>query len=563
MKRLGTWLVVSGLVVLLSGCGSVRLYNKEADVAATSAKTDYDASKIVEALKGEGAMLDGLEAKEVDAYRKTTQAERNFQLLSLINESGSSAPRTTSNGIVLRTYEQINARLTTLLGPGIDPLATLQELDKNKRDIRDAELREKQVRAQLITFSAKFSALPACNKDVASLKDKSNADDAAALTKDESFVPSNIPTSATWIVPINSLGTTCDQLLKARLAMYAPLKKLSDGQVNSAIKALQVQQVTLTAGEDKAKAMAVELKTAATKLAAAQKAANEAAKSEDLTCDFSKPAKAPKTDVDKKKNDMCDALSRLNGLGDSGIKLLSEERLARINTVLAAMSGIEPAAGDPPLEPSLALLSASSRFGQALKKYQVSKTLPALEPLLIERQLAAAQLAYAQGGLNLAKIRLRYAQEYVDASLQEVDLLVKAKAELGALGPPPASETACAKAATIFCASLNQLLTEKAFADPKLGGGETAGRRTYRALAFLSESYSVARDRQRTAEVRLIDTDYRDSLLRSEASIAAWNALVSVPVDQLAALYKDGWTSLEIAQLLQSFGVVGVAARIK
>lgn len=563
MRRLGTWLAASGLVILLSGCGSVRLYNKEADAAATSAKTDYDASKVVEALKGEGTMLDSLEAKEVDAYRKTTRAERNYQLLSLINESGSSAPRTVSNGIVPRTHKQINMRLAQLLGFDVDPLVALRELDQNKRALRDAELRDKQERAQLITFNPKFSALPACNKDVAGLKDKSNADDAVALTKDESFVPKNIPTSVTWTESIKSLGTKCGLLLNARAAMDASLSKLSAGQVSNAIKALQVQQLTFTTAQDKAKATAVKLKTAATKLAAAQKAAKETAESEDLTCDFSEPAKEATTDVDKKKNDLCDALNRLNGLGDFGIKLLSEERLARINTVLAAMSGFEPGVGDPPLEPSLALLSTSSRFGQTLKKYQVSKTLPALEPLLIERQLAAVQLAYAEGGLHLAKARVRYAQDYMDASLQEVDLLVKADAELGALGPPPAPKTACANAPAIFCASMNQLLTEKAFADPKLGGGETAGRRTYRALAFLSESYSLARDRQRTAEVMLINTDYRDSLLRSEASIAAWNALISVPVDQLAALYKDGWTPLEIAQLLQSFGVVGVAARIK
>ena len=550
-------------MVVLSGCGSVRLYSKEIDAAATSAKTDYDASKVTEALKGEGAMLDGLEAKEVEAYRKTTQAERNFQLLSLINESGSSQPRTTSNGVVLRTYDQINTRLNYLLGPVADPLATLRELEKNKRGVRDAELIEKQARAQLVTFNAKLSSLPACNKDVASLKDKSSAADAAALTKDESLVPASIPASVAWTAPIETLGASCDQLLGARAAFDTSLKKLTSGQVSSAVAAAHLQQVELTTAQDKAKAAAVELKTAATKLAAAQKAAKEAADGDDLTCDFSKPTKAPNTDVDKKKDALCDAMNKLNGLGDFGIKLLSEERLARINTVLAAMSGIEPAAGDPLLEPSLALLSASSRFGQALKKYQTAKTLPALEPLLIERQLATTQLAYAQGGLDLAKTRVRYTQDYMDASLQEVDMLVKAKAELGALGVPPSPNTACAKILTVACASMNQLLTEKALADTRLGGGESASRRVYRALAFLSESYSVARDRQRTAEVKLIDTDYRDSLLRSEASVAAWNALVSVPVDQLAAIYKDGWTPLEIAQLLQSFGIIGVATRVK
>lgn len=563
MKKMVSWLAASCLVVLMSGCGSVRLYNKEADAAATSAKTDYDASKVTEALKGEGAMLDGLEAREVDAYRKTTQAERNFQLLSLVNESGSSATRTTSNGVVLRIYDQVNTRLVDLLGTVADPLATLRELDLNKRAVQDAELKEKQARAQLVTFNAKLSSLPACNEGVASLKDKSSADAAAALIKDASFIPANIPTSGAWTGPIKLLGTTCDQLLGARATLNESLKKLPSKQVRIAISAVQSEQEALTLAQDIAKVAAVELKSAATNLATAQKAANEAAEGEHLTCDFFKASNALGSEVEKEKSALCDALNKLSRLGDFGIKLLSEERLARINTVLAAMSGIEPAADEPPLESSLALLSVSSRFSHVLKTYQKTKTLPALEPLLIERQLATAQLNYAQGGLNLAKARLRYAQDYMDASLQEVYLLLKAKAELGALGTPPGPKMACTKTSPVFCASMNQLLTEKALSNPALGGGETAGRRTYRALAFISESFSVARDRQRTAEVRLIDTDYRDSLLRSEASVAAWNALVSVPIDQLAALYKDGWTPLEIAQFLQSFGVLGVAARLK
>ena len=109
---------------------------------------------------------------------------------------------------------------------------------------------------------------------------------------------------------------------------------------------------------------------------------------------------------------------------------------------------------------------------------------------------------------------------------------------------------------------MSPLLSEKAFASIDSGGGESAKRRAYRAMTLLAESYSVARDRQRTAEVKLINTDYRESLLRSEAAIASWDALISVPIGLLQKLAKEGWTPMEIAQLLQSFGVVGIAARL-
>ena len=189
--------------------------------------------------------------------------------------------------------------------------------------------------------------------------------------------------------------------------------------------------------------------------------------------------------------------------------------------------------------------------------------MPALEPLLIEKQLAAAQLAYAQAGQQLSQARVSYAQEYAAATILEVDLLLRAKAELGSLGSPPATGSACTAKTAVFCASMRQLLEDKAMAQTANGAGESASRRAYRAMAFLSESYSVARDRQQTAELQLIDADYRDAMLRSEASVAGWNALISVPIDQLKAYHAGGVTPQELAQLLQALGVIGVAVRVK
>jgi hypothetical protein len=563
MKRLGQWLAIGGLILSLGGCGSLHLYSKEADVAATSAKTDYDASQVTEAIQAEGAMLDGLDAKEIEAFRKVTLAERNLELLSLVSESGTSAKRTTANGLVPRFRQLADARLLALTGPSTDPLALLKELDDRKRTLRDAESAEIRARSQLIAFQAKFASLPACNQDVAGLQANPTADAAALLTKDADFQPKNIPVSVTWGIAIGNLGSACQALLDARRDMAASLKKADAGQVGLAMSAASDEEARLGRKQADAKAQGVALRSAAKALAEAQKAAQNASQGIDFTCGApgtATPSSAGANEVEKAKNALCDALAKLTNLGDFGARIISQERLARINTVLAALSGIEPAAGDPPLEPSLALLGAGARFAQALKQYQAAGTLPALEPLLIEKQLAAAQLAYAQAGVALSQARVSHAQAYRDATFLEVDLLVKAKAELGALGAVPAADTDCTKVTAVFCASMNQLLTDKAFSG---GPGESASRRAYRAMALLSESYSVARDRQLTEELSLIDTDYRDSMLRSNASIAAWNALISVPVDQLKAYHADGWTAQEMAQLLQAFGVVGVAARIK
>ena len=575
------WLAVGGVILSLGGCGSLHLYNKEADVAATSAKEDYDASKITDALKAELAMLNALEAKEVEAFRKVTRAKRNLELLSLVNESGTSLKRTTDNGLVARFNRLVDERLLALSGPSVDPLKLSKSLDEAKRKLRDAELKEKMARSQLVMFHVRFNSMPACNDAVAALNGNSSAEAAAALTKDASFQPKNIPASVGWGTSIKNLGAGCTELLSARTAMAETLQMANSGQLARSIDEADTQERLLKNREDEAKAAGTALKKAAADLAAAQKSVKDAGAPVDLTCNGAKPATAgagtevpavaatpvadpvEQADPVATKNALCAALAKLTQLGDFGIKVLSEERLSRINTILEAMSGLEPSAGETPLEPSLALLSASSRFAQALRQYQLAGTLPALEPLLIEKQLASAQFAYARAGEELAKARARYAQEFKDASFLEVDLLLRAKAELGSLGPAPATGTACTAATAVFCASMRQLLEDKALAQTAGGAGESANRRAYRAMALLSETYSVARDRQQTAELQLIDADYRDSQLRSEASIAAWNALISVPIDQLKAYHAGGVTPQETAQLLQALGVIGVAVRIK
>lgn len=576
MKRFVRWLAVGILTVPLLGCGSLHLYKKDADVAATSAKEDYDASKVADAIKAERAMLDALEAREIEAFRKVTLAQRNLELLSLVNESGTSRARTTDNGLVARFNRTADKRLIDLAGNGNDPLELSKRLDNSTRGLRDAELQERMARSQLVLLNTKFAAMPACNTAVAALKENATVAGAVALTQDASFKTPNMPVDS-----ITTLGKACAVLLEARSEMDKALAQAKAGQLGRAIDDADKQTDMLKDAQQKAKAAGAALRKAAEELATAQKAVKNATAEVDLSCDLSKAApsagtvakpaaaaasapdaaKQPKADGDK--NPVCDALAKLNELGDFGIKVISEERLAKINTVLQALSGFTPSTDEAPLEPSLALLSASSRFAQALQQYQQAGTLPALEPLLIEKQLAAAQLAYAQAGQQLSQARVSYAQEYAAATILEVDLLLRGKAELGSLGSPPATGSACTAKTAVFCASMRQLLEDKAMAQTANGAGESASRRAYRAMAFLSESYSVARDRQQTAELQLIDADYRDAMLRSEASVAGWNALISVPIDQLKAYHAGGVTPQELAQLLQALGVIGVAVRVK
>ncbi|MDO9236469.1 MAG: hypothetical protein Q7U28_10635 [Aquabacterium sp.] len=577
MKKVTLWGVLAAVTMPLWGCGSLHLYDKEADTAANAAKADYDASKITEALKAGRAMLDALEKKEVEAFRKVTLAGRDIDLLSLLDESGTATGKTIDNGLIPRFNKLVDARLSELAGSPTGADILTRKLQEAKSAMRAATQQEKNARSQMLTFHEKFAFLPACSLPIADLEKNPTADAIAKVMKDPAFKPSTIPTSVAWGTPIKTLAATCARLLKSRGDMTAALTAAENGELARATILAKTYQTALKDQQAEAEKAGKDLKKASKELAAAQKAATAEAKAFDLTCDEQQPKAGAATaavkatsatiaatgSVADKKNNLCEALAKLKNLGDSGVKVISEERIEKINGILAAMSGLPPATGQDATEPGLALLGATARFSQALQQYQSAGKLPALEPLLIEKQLATAQLAYSTAGEEIAKTRVSLAEESRDATLLEMDLLLKAKATMGGFGTVPASGTPCTTQTAVFCASMQHLQNAKALQRPADRSSEPANRMAYRSLALLSESYTVARDRQQTAELQMVLTEYGESLLRSEAAIAAWNSVISTPIDQLKAYHAGGVTPQDFAQLLQALGVVGIAVRVK
>lgn len=573
------WVTAGGLACTLMGCGSLHLYDGAADKAATSAKTDYDASKITDSIKLSRAVLDALDAKEIEAFRSLNLAERNATLLSLLSESGTAVARTVDNGFVARFNKQVDDRLLLLTGEAPDHNVTY-DLAKAKTEVVRATEAERLERARLIGFDSAFALLPVCNEEVGKLKNSTDLSMVQALLKKPDLKPKQVVLIPGWTASIKSVGDKCTGLLQARMAEMKQKQGLG-GQLGQAVLSTKTESDALATRQKASRDAASQLKTATKAVAEAQKAVKDAMAMHDLTCDLSNPAApdaaepTPNAEEGKKaadraakKSELCSVLAKLKGLEDFGVKAVSEERLAQINAILAAVSGEAPPADKAKLEPGLVLISTTSRFAQAWTQYQQAGKLPALEPLLIDKELTTAQLAYAQAGVQLAESRVQYVQAYEDATLLEVRLLTNAKAEIGALGAVPAPGTPCdPKTPTVFCASVSDLLDDKKLAKAAGNGGETANRRVYRALAHLSESYSVARDRQLEAELRLIDTEYRVAQSRSEASLASWDALLSAPVDQLKAYHAGGIKPAELAsltaQVVQSLAVVGIAVRIK
>ena len=589
MRQLLRWTASAGLVCTLMGCGSLHLYDGAADKAATSAKTDYDASKITDSIKLSRAVLDALDAKEVEAFGSINLAERNATLLSLLSESGTAKKRTVDDGFMARFNKDVDKRLDLLIGDAKNARQVSLDMAAKTKTVDAAAGEESRARSALVKFDAAFALLPACNAKVGELKDSADLTQAAALLRNKDLKPKHDVQVPVWTINIKAVGEKCTKLMQAREALAEQKKKLN-GQLGEAAKNTKTQSDTLNASQDASDEAATRLKSASKDLADAQKAADPAKVVVDLKCDLSASAapgagaSAPESaassptgaaDPAKKKSELCDVLAKLKGLDDFGIQAISEERLTKINDILAAVSGNVPT-DKGKLEPGLALISTTSRFAQAWTQYQQVGKLPALEPLLIDKELTTAQLAYAKVGVQLAESRVRYAKAYEDATLLEIGLLTNAKAEIASLviDTPPAAGASCdITKPTVFCASVSELLDDKRLGkDPTKKtddtiGRETANRRVYRALALLSESYSVARARQLEAELRLIDSEYRAALSRSEASLASWDALLSVPVDQLRAYHAGGIKPAEAAslaaQVVQALAAVGIAVRIK
>lgn len=277
---------------------------------------------------------------------------------------------------------------------------------------------------------------------------------------------------------------------------------------------------------------------------------------------------------------LCDALAKLEE-SDLGKKIISEEKIERINDLMESLHGENntrtenktsntnqsdqnKADKDEKIKTGLALLGASARFAGALKQYNAAGTLPSLEKLLIEKQLAAAQLAYSTQGYELQKQRVAREEEKLKAYILEGNLLIQAKAELDNIRyldncKPQGSGVSDS------CVSMSDLISEQKYQQPTQKSSEPPMRHAYRALALLAESSSVARSSYLSADLKLAQLSYADSFNRSEAAVAAWDALISTPLAQLETFHKSGIKSGEMANLifqgLQAAGVIGIAVK--
>lgn len=558
--------LITATVLTLAGCANMHLYDKRDDLTATAASADYDAAKVADALKGQRSVLAALEQREVDAFHQVTLAQRDLELLSLIeNDDRRGAAGTVRAGFIYRFNSLVDKRLADLHGGSIVLSPSQVKMQTARFGIDAAEAHYRELQNQVTKFViVEPLKLPDCSQQVAGLEDDIDGRKTAALVSADDALSTKI--RAYWNTGVNSVvqnaAKSCANLLRVR-SEIGSYKPAAGSLLDRAANDYQSISESIDRQNTAAKQQKAALVAAATALADANQKFEAAGELNNYSClaaSASKSAKAPAAPTDGEPSTpaqkICGILDVLAKLGDAGVKELAEAKLAKIRSILAALNGAAPADTDGEVNGSLALISAATRLGRALDQYQKASTLPALEPLIIEKQLAEVQLAYATAGLKVQAGRLVNAKAKVDAIVLEIALLNEAKTEMAYFGAIPPAATSCRKD-SIFCDTLEAILLK----NPRTSNKTPVYRTVYRGIQLFGESFSVARDRQMEADVRLAGADYQDALIRSEAAVASWRAIVDTPVAQIRDYHAGGLKPETLAALLQAFGVIGIAVK--
>lgn len=561
--------LAAAALAALTGCSSLHLYNKTADETATAASKDYADSKVGDTFRQLRANADAMEAKEVAAFRQLTFAMRDSMLLSLMASAEiPAAQKTVKNGFISRYATAVRERLEQLDGNPDTRQALRAQYRQELNQLAKLVVQEDKQREQLQKFYG-APVLPACDQSFV-LQPELSADEFIQTTgnMDPAFARrvKVLWTADAMQGAVRNVITSCQQRLKQQgvADKFAPDAGRELARVTKELQRLQQARKDAAA---RAKTAQAALVAASTELAATTAAVNAQAEPPDLTCPPPKkdgataaapaapaspgaPPEAPAAPASK----VCAALAQLAKAGDAGLKLLAEEKIKCIQAVLAAASGLSGKTGNAELDESLALLSAATRLGHALGQYRHAGTLPALEPLIIEKQLADVELAQANAGLRLANAREAQARALVDGTLREIDALAEGYATIRGYGTLVTNDADCRK--SWHCDSMEALLANRGTSN-----GVPVYRTAYRAMVLLSESYSVGRDMQQTAKVRQAAIDYQDALLRSESAVAAWQAIIDTPIAQLKTYHEGGLKPDTLIALLQALGVVGIAVK--
>ena len=269
-------------------------------------------------------------------------------------------------------------------------------------------------------------------------------------------------------------------------------------------------------------------------------------------------------------------------LGSLGI--LPAERIKALTTILVSVAskGGEDEAKVEGLDTAAVVAGRIPAIAGQIEAMQEDDETPSVSALLIELQHQSILLDYAKEQQELIRQKAALHEErykaYEDEARQWLDFhdALCNYAALMAGRPHPGlacdgfvvtSHKTNSGEYTVSCTLGGQPLPgdcalAKSWKATLAGlpSDKAAKREFYRALAAFSLAMA-ARAPQDEYEYRLVDLDHQEVVATNRAAVRAWDNLVKVPVDQIAAYHEAGIPPEKIAELLvtgMSLGAIGV-----
>jgi hypothetical protein len=535
----------------LVGCESVTLYDAEKAALATGAETKYKDVKLNSLIEVEEQNLDKLLAAELDAIRANHQLRFEIATLRM------AADNTVSIGDWYLKADQDRKDLG--FPTNADVLVFLDDQD-SIRTARNKLLFRKRMMA--IDIAAPPPACKMSEPPPDKLPPKTWAAVEALPEGDaKGFLQ----------IDYDSYRKDCKTILeKSRLTPKSGLLLAAFNDWHSA-------QAALNARQDR-------VSQSAQAVAEARADYNKAVKD-------AQPGGSGTTEkVQETANKLANAIADASKAADSvGFDVLPKEQVESITTILKAIASgevNEDAIEQPQLASAALIAKSLQSLAGEMEALIAQARAPSVSNLLIELQHQVVLMEYAGARRKLAQRRvdlykgkyaalIRQAEFGRDFQLQLCNFSVLQNG--GSFPGANCDQFAVSGGGLNSDGELN--VTCQLVDDPvgppcplrspwnvalKLGAGFKVGakRALYSAVAAFAR-LQEARMAASESEFKLVDLDHREAIAGNRAAIAAWNNLIVVPIDQLAAYYKSGIKPAEIADLIiKAIGFSAVAGAV-
>jgi hypothetical protein len=542
--------------LLLFGCAGIHLYDAGKDSTAKDVKTKYTELNLPGVIATEQQNLAALLEEELAVVREAHGLRLDLALLRMADDDEPISATITGQTIVAGQTRpnSFSRRMTEL---GYKNSAALRAF-LAASDLLSSRAETVSVRDDLIYAKAGRRA-PACG-----------APDSVKTLEE-------ILGSVTGLVrgmleiDIQAYEKACTTYLAARKSLR---ESLGEGEVGRAYDDWRGAQTALAAQRANAQELEHSLKKASEEYEAAIKAEQAAGSSE------------TRKQVEIAAGALRDALKGARNASDLvGVPALSGSRIQAIDTVLTALAGerIDAKKVSEPEVQRAALVAGEvpALVGEIEVLVQRTRT-PAVSPLVIEKQHQLLLRDDALRRVNFAVQRVALLETKYYALVAEARfLLAQRDGVCNVLQPTEASKR-------IKCDTLQASLKDNKWtctyqleradqaAAPmtqdcaKLAmtwgqglrdGTAVEKRALWEAIAGLGGRLAIARPQQDEADFRLAHLSHLEVAASDEFAIRAWDALITTPVNQLAAYHQTGIKPAELADLIVKaigLGAIGI-----